>query len=112
MAELVESEPVYSLLPWKNNSKFSRDFVIALGFRKGKQESKVRQILSVIQFLPGFKTYYEGVTTLIFLYLKHRLMSKQALAGVVLEWSYTDLSVLDIQLFGQASAESCAGKSD
>ena len=29
---------------------------------------------------------------------------------VMLGWSWTDLSVLGSQLFGQASAESCEGK--
>ena len=36
MAELAESEPVYSLLPWIKNYLFSRDCVIAFVFRKGK----------------------------------------------------------------------------
>ena len=36
MAELAENEPVYILLPWINNSKLLRDFVIAFDFRKGK----------------------------------------------------------------------------
>ena len=35
MAELAESEPAYSLLPWTNNSQFSRDYVITFDFMKG-----------------------------------------------------------------------------
>ena len=37
MAELAESEPVYSLLPHIKKIQFSSNCVIKFGFRKGKK---------------------------------------------------------------------------
>ena len=65
-------------------------------------------VQSVIQFLDE-KKLYKGLSSLIFLYGGPRLELEQAtVAGnssVMLGWSWTDLSVLGSQLFGQASAE-------
>ena len=51
MAELAESEPVYSLLPGIKNSQFSTDCVLCLALGTETLEIKVCLVPSVIQFL-------------------------------------------------------------
>ena len=111
MLELAENEPDHRILPWIRNYTISRECVIAFGCRKGIT-GKLVFPCSELYFV--FEQIYSilGIKSLIYLYCGLRLEWQNAtMTGqsyVMFGWSWTEVSVLSSQVFGQASLEGCA----